>query len=211
MVQRLEINKGSKVLVGLTGTFGSGKSTVAHLFEELGAFLIDADSLAHEALFEGSACYSEITKVFGQDLVLADGKIDRGSLAKVIFKSSEARKKLESIIHPYVFKRIAEEITAADQNIIVMEVPLLYEVGLNELCDHVVVVSCSEGTVKQRLKEKGFSEDEIIKRQAAQMKLSEKIKKADHVIDNDPNGMESLKKNVQLVWEKILPPLKGAQ
>ena len=208
MVQELKPPKG-KVIIGLTGGFGSGKTTVAHFFEELGAEAIEADRLAHEAYLEESPVSKQIAALF-ENLKPVTGKgFDRREIAKIIFHDDAKRKKLENIVHPYVFQRLVEEMEDSDHEVIILDVPLLFETGLHQFCHKTVAVKAPAGEIKRRLLEKGFSEEEINVRQKAQMSLEEKLKRADIVVDNSKTLQET-RREVQQAWKKILPVLKGA-
>lgn len=200
MVQELKTHK--KIVIGLTGAFGSGKSTVANFFRELGAFVVDADQLAHEALAKDSPVFGEFEKMFQNKLVIKDSGIDRKWLAAVVFNDEQTRKRVEAFVHPYVFSRIAEEINGTDQPATVVEVPLLYESGFDRLCDHVVAVKATPEQIRSRLSQKGFSPEEVKKRQQAQMPLVSKLEKADFVVDNS-GDFEKTKKEVERIWKKI--------
>lgn len=208
MVQGLKQSLQGHLVIGLTGCFGSGKSTVAHLFEELGAFRVDADALAHEGLLPGSEVYAKIAAEFPQ-AVKAGGHIDRAKLAAEIFGQPEKRKKLEEILHPYVFQRIASEVSNAAEKIAVVEVPLLFETGFDQYCAEVVVVAAEENQVIERLSEKGFNKKDIEARLKAQMPLSQKKEKAAFVVDNS-KSFEETKKQVENIWKKIHSISKGA-
>ncbi len=197
-----------KTILGLTGTFGSGKSTVAHFFEELGACIVDADKLAHEALMPGSEIYDTIRKAF-PDAELPGGGFDVKKLANVVFRDAEKKKKLESIVHPYVFNRLVEEAEEAEEPVVVVEVPLLYETGYDQFCSQVIVVSAEPDVMQKRLMEKGFSPEEIKLRQSNQMPLAEKIKKANFVINNS-GTFQQTRREVEGVWKKCHPAPKGA-
>ncbi|MBI3307064.1 MAG: dephospho-CoA kinase [Candidatus Omnitrophica bacterium] len=208
MVQELKPPKG-KLILGLTGGFGSGKTTVSHFFEELGAEAVEADRLAHEAYLEVSPVAKQISGLF-KDLKPVPGKgFDRRQIAEIVFQDEAKRKKLEAIIHPYVFQRMVEELEDSDHEVIVLDVPLLFETGLNRFCHKTVVVKAPDEVVKRRLLEKGFSEEEIKRRQKVQIPLEEKLKRADVVIDNSKTLQET-RREVQQTWKKILPALKGA-
>ena len=181
---------------------------MAHLFEELGAFIVDADKLAHESLLAGTPVYEEIT-LFFKNIFLQDTKdIDHKKLAAVVFEDAEKKKKLESIIHPYVFKRILEEIGSTENPLVIVEVPLLYETGYDRLCYKVIVVSTEEALINKRLKEKGFSLKEIQERRASQMPLKEKINKASVVIDNS-GTFQKTRNEVEEIWKQLHLLLKG--
>lgn len=205
MVQKLNAKPG-RTLAGLTGVFGSGKSAVARLFEPLGAEILDADRIAHEALLDGSALYPALAAKFPT----AAGKdgMDRKKLAEIVFRDPGKRRELEALIHPYVFQRIAEEAADNSAPVIVLEIPLLYETGFDRNCDFCLVVKTSNEVLEKRLREKGFSSEEIRRRLEAQMPLEEKVKRADFVIDNS-GDLEATRQQVEKIWKKLNNASKG--
>ena len=175
-------------LLGLTGSFGSGKSTVAGMLREAGACVIDADELAREALEPGQPALASVTERFGADLL--DG--DREAVAW-----------LNGVIHPYVrreMRRLIEENGGRD--LIVLDVPLLLEGGLDEGLDGVAVVTINERERFGRLHGRGFSEKEIIARLGMQMAQQRKAGRADFVIDNS-GSREHTRKQIQTMLERI--------
>ncbi len=205
MVQKLK--SGCRV-VGLTGTYGSGKSTAANLFRDLGAFVVDADNLAHEALIPGSPVYADIQKLFESLDVETDGRLDRRKMAAFVFDDAELRERLEKIIHPFVFGRIGEEVAQAKTPCIIVEVPLLFESGFDRFCDAVVVVSAPEAVIEKRMRERGMTPENVRKRQQAQMPLEEKRQKADFVIDNSED-FQKTRREVESIWKSMLAASKG--
>lgn len=207
MVQKLSRDS-DRIIVGITGMMGSGKTTVGHLFEELGALLVNADALAHEVLSPGDAAYARLAKLF-PDAVGLDQKLDRRKIAEVIFEDETKRKQMEAIVHPYVFQRMAEEMEASENKVVVLDVPLLFESGIDRFCNVTIVVKADEQATLCRLEEKGISKQEWQKRLKAQMPLEEKIKKGNVVLDNS-GPIQQTKREVEKIW-KQLPVLKGAQ
>lgn len=197
-----EWHTAGKVVAGLTGTFGSGKSTVARFFEQCGAFVVDADKLAHEALIKGRKSYKKVAEAFPQAVDPSNSQISRKVLAATVFKNPEDRKKLESIIHPYVFERIGEEVTRADSSVIILEIPLLFETGFDKYCSSTITVYAKDEVIKERLERKGLSGEEARKRKEAQWTLEEKCRRADIIIDNSCS-LEETKHQVQEVWKKL--------
>lgn len=195
-----------KLIVGLTGIFGSGKSTVAHLLEELGASVIDADQLAHEALWKDSPIYKEVKKKFPEVSETSEG-LNRKELGTIVFQDENRLRELEMLVHPYVRQRMESEIVEANSDIVVLEVPLLFEAEFHWLCDATVVVEASEEVIQKRLQEKGFTPLEIKVRQEAQMPLDEKVERGDYVITNDKNLKET-KKSVEELWKKLRAKIK---
>ncbi|MBN1689354.1 MAG: dephospho-CoA kinase [Candidatus Omnitrophica bacterium] len=207
MVQKLRKNLGDKILVGITGVFGSGKSTVAEILGTLGASVVDADLLAHEVFEKGNPLYSVIQAKFSE--AFQEG-FNRKKLAEIVFSDELRRKELEAVIHPYVFKRIEEEMTKAKTKVVAVEVPLLFESGFHDCCCFTVVVKASQSVIQQRLEEKGFALEDMRVRTQAQMSLEEKCRKADFVIDNS-KSIEETRSEVEIkVWEKLHSLLKGA-
>lgn len=192
------------LVVGLTGGYASGKSTVARIFVEMGAVLIDADELAREVVRPGKPAWSEIVAHFGKGILLENSEIDRKALAEIIFRDEKERERLNSIVHPMVLE---EELKAIDEirgkkpdAIVIMNVPLLIESGHFNYCDRIVVVTVDEETHIKRLMDRdGFTREEAIRRISSQMPLSEKVKYADFVIDNN-GSIEETKREVRKIF-----------
>jgi dephospho-CoA kinase len=175
-------------VVGLTGGIGSGKSEVARMFTALGAHLIDADQLAREVVEPGSRGLAEIVEAFGPDVLDRDGRLDRKKVAAIVFKDPDKRAVLERIVHPRVLEAAMARIaTLAERGakVVVYDVPLLYETGLDRHFPEVIVVDVDPATQRARLAGRGgMSADEIEDRIRAQMALADKVKRAHWVIDN---------------------------
>ncbi len=192
--------------IGLTGNIGSGKSVVARLFAERGAAVIDADVLARAAT-EDPAVLRELAATFGETIV-KDGKLMRAHLASVVFDNPEARAELNAIIHPWVGReREARTAALAAQTsspaVIVHDVPLLFEVGLDAEMDKVVVVDAPlELRVARVTSRSGLTKAEVRARDAAQLPLAEKVRRADFVIDNS-KSLESSARQVDRVWRAL--------
>lgn len=163
---------------------------------------MDSDALAHEAILKGAPIFNEIQNLFNGRAVLDESGISRKWLADIIFSDKEIKKKIEVLIHPYVFSRIAEEVGATDCKVVIVEVPLLYESGFENFCEQVIVVKTSEGKIKERLVKKGFSLSEIARRIQSQLSGEEKIHRAHYVIDNS-EGLEKTRQEVARVWKAI--------
>jgi dephospho-CoA kinase len=179
---------------GLTGGIGSGKSTVAALLRERGVPVVDADELAREALAPDSPGLAAVIAAFGPGVLAPDGTLDRKRLGALVFSDPEARKRLNGITHPIV-RRLSQERFAALEALGVglagYDVPLLFEVGLDQTLRPVVVVAASEATQLERILQRGgLSRDDARARIAAQLPLAEKRARADHVIDNDGSRAE---------------------
>lgn len=173
-------------VLGLTGTIGSGKTTVARMFAEAGVPVIDADRLAHDALAIGSPALEEVWEVFGHHLRQSDGSLDRKALAERVFTDPRELARLTAIVHPIVRQgMLAAMESLAGEPLVLLDVPLLYETDGDQLCDRVAVVVVSERQRFKRLRERGLSEREVIGRMRHQMAQARKAARADYVIDND--------------------------
>lgn len=202
MVQELNPFKPGKIIAGLTGGFGAGKSTVGRLFEDCGAFRIDADVMAHQALLKTSKVYGQIAGLFGDAVDEKTGNIDRASLAAVVFNDSEKRRQLESLVHPFVLERMAEEAAKAAGTVVILEIPLLFETGMDRYTAPDIVVKADKDIIRERLRAKGFDDPMIEKRWSAQLPMEEKIKRADIIIDNS-KSLEDTKRQVEEIWKKL--------
>ncbi len=175
--------------VGLTGGIASGKSTVGRLFRELGATVVDADEVAREVVERGSEGLAEIVTAFGNDVLAADGTMDRKKVGAIVFDDPVARKKLESITHPRIFARSMQLMAAAaarNEALAIYEAALLVENGSFKMMQALVVVAASEATQIARISSRdGIDEAGARARMAAQMPLEKKIAVADFVIWND--------------------------
>ena len=193
-------------LIGLTGGIASGKSTVAKILKRLGAAVVDADALAREVVEPGRDAWKDIVQAFGAEVLQPDRTLDRQKLRAIIFNNPSARKQLETIIHPRVRALAEERIqqhAAAGYEIVVYEVPLLFEGNLHEWLRPVVLVACDLDVQKRRLQERdGLSDETSQKHIDAQMSLAEKRRLADYVIEND-GSFEDLEREVQTVLNKI--------
>lgn len=193
-------------LVGLTGGIASGKSTVARILKDLGAAIVDADALSREVVSPGQDGWHEIVATFGREVLQADQTLDRQKLRKLIFNNPEARKKLEAIIHPRVRALAEERIREqgdAGYAIVVYEVPLLFEGGLQEWLRPVILVASDVNIQRQRLQQRDSLDAEAAQKHIdAQMSLVEKRRLADYVIEN--NGtLADLEAQVRAVIAEI--------
>lgn len=175
--------------IGLTGGIASGKSTVAKIFATHHIPVINADKLAHEAIQPGQPAYKEIVSTFGSVVLAENETIDRKKLGKIVFADDQAKKRLETIIHPVVIEKIKGFIATMHEygvNVAVFEIPLLFEVGLTSLFDEIWVVTVDRESQLTRLQERdGLTVEEAKQRIETQLPLEIKVKKADVVIDNN--------------------------
>ena len=193
-------------LVGLTGGIASGKSTVAKILQSLGAAIVNADDLAREVVEPGQEAWKEIVASFGADILQSDQTLDRQKLRKLIFNRPEARKQLESIIHPRV-RALAEErirqYGAAGYPVVIYEVPLLFEGKLQEWLRPVILVACNLKTQTARLQKRDhLARADAEKHIAAQMSLAEKRRLADYVIENN-GSLADLERQTRQILEKL--------
>lgn len=197
-------SKRKKIIIGVTGGFGTGKTTVAKMFKALGAVVLDADKMAHKTFKKDTSSYERIVKVFGRDILDKSGKIDRAKLADLAFRNRSSLKKLCNIVHPAVIGRIKESISKVRRApAIVIDAPLLIEAGLHKIVDYLVVVKTARSTQIKRVKKKtGLASDEIIRRIKNQMPLGKKAKMADYVINNE-GGLDKTNRIVRTVWRKM--------
>jgi dephospho-CoA kinase len=194
------------IIIGLTGSVGTGKSTVTNFFKELGAYIIDWDELAREVICPHSKAWKKIVEYFGKDCLNEDLNINRQKLAEMVFSDKEKVTKLNQIVHPEVFKedeRITNEIKSLDPDaLVIKDIPLLLELTHPVFVDKIVVVSASEQTQLRRLEEKGMSREDARNRIKSQLPLEEKIKSADFVINND-GPLEETKKQVEEIYSLL--------
>ncbi|MBS3967699.1 MAG: dephospho-CoA kinase [Truepera sp.] len=190
-------------LIGLTGNIGSGKSTVARLLVAKGAALVDADELARQATGDPAVLLA-IAQQLGSDLVRG-GQLDRAATARRVFADPEARLGLNSIVHPWVRRAMAAQVTTLLASpepppVIILDIPLLYENGLEHTVEAVIVVNASLKTRLERVTAGGLlSADEVRARDAAQLPLAEKVARADFVIDNE-GDLSQLAAQIDSLW-----------
>ena len=191
--------------LGLTGGIGSGKSTAARMFADLGATIIDADAIAKEVLEPGQLGYESIVNKFGDDILDSSGNIDRTILAAKVFENSSKLKELEDVVHPEVAGKVQEirESLPAGTTVI-YDTPLLVEKKLQDQFDQVIVVLAPEPLRTQRLLARGLAERDIAARMSKQATDDQRRAVANFVIDNS-GSLAQLRAQVQNVWNQISP------
>jgi dephospho-CoA kinase len=193
--------------VGLTGGIGSGKSTVSALLASYGAVVLDADAMARQVLEVGAPGLAEVVDAFGAQVLRPDGSLDREQLGRRVFADPEQLARLNAIVHPRVGERYAElvaEAQASGARVVVHDVPLLVETGLQDRYDAVVVVAASPQTQLDRLvRQRGMAEDDARARIDAQASLEDRLAVATHVIHND-GPREELVPQVERLWHDLL-------
>jgi dephospho-CoA kinase len=175
------------ILVGLTGGVATGKSTIAKMFEQCGAVVIDADELARDVVRPGKPAWREIVKLFGRTVLNQDRSLNRQTLGSIVFRNPIKRRQLERIIHPRVAReqvRLTKAIARKDpKSVVIYEVPLLFEARIDKRVDKIIVVTTDRETQIARLKKRnGLSRAEAIRRVNCQMPLAKKIERADHML-----------------------------
>jgi dephospho-CoA kinase len=193
-------------LIGLTGGIGSGKSTVAAMLRELGAEVVDADEASHAVYEPGTPGFAAVVREFGDGYV-RDGRIDRKALGDLVFKDAEARRRLNAIVHPLVRDWMAERTAEAidrGAEIVVQDVPLLFENGLETLFASVILVDVPEATQLERLIHwgRGLTPERARAVIASQMPIAAKRPRANHIIDNS-GSVEHTRAQVEHLWRKL--------
>ena len=195
------------ILVGLTGGVATGKSTVANMFKQCGAVVIDADELARHVVEPGKPAWRAIAKLFGKTVLSSDRSLDRRALGSIVFRNRTKRRQLERIIHPRVAReqqRLVRLIAKRKPHAVILyEVPLLFEAGVDKRVDKIVVVTADRNTQIARLKKRnGLSRTEALRRISSQMPLAKKIQQADHVL-NGTLPRPSLRKQVGQLFRSL--------
>lgn len=196
------------LVIGLTGGIASGKSTISNYLRKLGAVIIDADELAREVVKPHSPAWWEIKEQFGDEVIDGQGRIDRKTLGSIVFHSPGDREKLNGIIHPRVIeateKIINEHKEKGEAPLVVVDAPLLLEVGMDGLVDEVWVAAVpAKVQIERLMKRDNISREEALVRLKTQMPLEEKLRRADRVIDNSGDA-EKTREQVFILWKELV-------
>ncbi|TAF10631.1 MAG: dephospho-CoA kinase [Nostocales cyanobacterium] len=193
----------TKRLIGLTGGIATGKSTVAnYLATAYNLPILDADIYARDAVSAGSPILAQIAHRYGKDNLLVDGNLNRAKLGEIIFNQPEERHWVENVIHPYVRNCFSQAINESSVNTLVLVIPLLFEAGLENLVSEIWVVSCSAEQQQQRLIQRNnLTHEQAAARINSQLPITEKIARADVVLDNS-SSLESLLQQVNEIMKK---------
>ena len=201
------------IRVGLTGTLGAGKSTVADLFEEWGARRVDTDRLSREAVAPGQPALGEIRDRWGPAVASEDGGLDRDALREIVTRDPAARRELEKLLHPEIRRLMEEELRRAEEEgveVAVVEVPLLFENGLEDRFDVTVAVDAPRTQRLERVREeRDLPEAHFASMESAQWSGERKAASADLAIEND-GSLEELEAEARRVWERI-PEVAGGE
>jgi dephospho-CoA kinase len=190
--------------IGLTGGIGAGKSTVARLFAERGAIVVDADALAREVVAPGTPGLREVVESFGDGVLRPDGSLDREALGRIVFNDPDKRKTLESITHPRIGERTKELFdSAGEDDVVVHDVPLLVELGMAPLYDAVVVVEAPDDVRLERLEGRGLPREQARERIRSQADPDQRRAVATVVIDNAEDE-EALRRRVDEAWQQLV-------
>lgn len=171
--------------IGLTGGIASGKSTVAALFAELGAGIVDTDVISREVVAPGEPGLEAVAEAFGASILTPGGELDRGALRRIVFRDAERRRALEAILHPLIRARTLHAIEQLDAPYAIVVVPLLLETGFDALVDRILVVDCPQALQRERLRRRDAADaGEADAMLAAQLGREARLARADDVIDN---------------------------
>lgn len=191
-------------VVGITGGIGSGKSAVTDHLETLGITVVDADKVARVVVEPGTPGLAAIAEHFGEDILLADGRLDRAALRKIVFDNPDERKVLEGITHPRIRDEISRQLSEANSPYVVLSSPLLLESGQNTFADYVVVVDVPEEVQLTRTMARDNNSEALVKQMmAAQLDRKTRLSRADTSIMND-GSLDALYKRVKKLHEDLL-------
>jgi len=193
------------LVIGLTGSIGTGKSEAARYLAQLGAEVIDADQVGHEAYTPQSEAWHNVVGAFGKEILDSNGEVDRKKLGAIVFSNQDQLSRLNQIMHPLMARMVAEEIEdlrGQGVEVAVVEAALLFEAGWDSLVGEVWVTDSSEDLVIQRLSERnGLTKEEARKRISSQMDRSERLSRADLVIDNS-GDIAAMESTIDEMWER---------
>ena len=193
-------------VIGLTGGIGSGKSTMSQFLAELGAVILNADEVGHEAFEPDTEIWREVVAAFGRQVLTPDGNIDRKKLSEMVFGNAESLSRLNQIMHPRMYDMVKAQLEEYQQqrmSVVVLEAPLLLEAGWTSLVDEVWVTTAPEATVLKRLEERtGLSQAESLARIRSQLSSEERVRHADVVINTDCD-LDELKSKVKELWQRL--------
>lgn len=186
--------------VALTGNIGSGKSVAGEFFQQKGITVIDTDKIARDVVEPGEKALAEVVEVFGKDLLEKDGTLNRKKLGSIVFADEEKRKKLEAILHPAIWQRLQKDMDWDNERLVIAEVPLLFEANWQDRFDKIILIKAEDNVrLKRIMKRDDLSEEEAKKRLESQMSQEEKEKRADFVVDNSGDWLDTLR-HLEDIW-----------
>jgi len=196
-----------KPIIGITGGIGSGKSTVARMFGEIGCLVINSDQQVQQA-YQDPAVIAQIRKWWGDDVLQADGKLNKRKISDIVFHDPQERKRLEGLLHPRVAelrdRRMAEAAVDPQVKAIIWDTPLLFEAGLQDNCDAVVFVDLPPARRLERVaRDRGWDEAELLRREKSQWPLDKKREISDYIVDNTADA-DNVRGQVREVLFRIL-------
>lgn len=192
------------LIIGLTGGIGSGKTTVANLFADLGTPIIDTDVIARELVTPGQSALAEITSLFGTTILNSDGFLNRGELRQQVFSEPDKRKQLEAILHPRIRREVKQRLSSINAAYCLVVVPLLVETNYQYLIQRILVVdSPEELQIKRTIARDNNTEDNVRAIMATQAKRKTRLEKADDILLND-DDTDALKQKVELLHRYYL-------
>ncbi|MBI4283764.1 MAG: dephospho-CoA kinase [Chloroflexi bacterium] len=193
-------------VIGLTGGIGSGKSTVSQYLAELGAVILDADKVGHEAFQPNTQAWRDVVAAFGREIIAPSGEIDRKKLGGIVFSHPESLSRLNQIMHPRMYDMMQtriEEYRRQGAKVVALEAAILIEANWTPLVDEVWVTVSPETAVLERVKkQRGLDETQTLARIRSQLSSEERVKHADVVINNDGN-LDEMKAKVKELWAKL--------
>ena len=193
------------LVIGLTGGIGTGKTEVSRILADLGAEIINADALGHQAYEPQTETWRQVVEAFGEDILSETGEVDRRKLGPIVFADERALKRLNAIVHPRIRQMIVErldDLGAKDLGAVVVEAALFIEAGWTPLADEMWVTSAPEETVIKRLRARtGLDENAIRARIDSQMPQQERLKHADVIVEND-GSLDTLRGRVKRLWHE---------
>jgi len=193
-------------VIGLTGGIGSGKSTVSQFLAELGAVILDADKVGHEAYKPDTEAWREVVAAFGRQILTPNGDIDRKKLGEIVFGNPETLSRLNQIMHPRMYDMVKAQLKEYRRQgvaVVVLEAPLLIEAGWASSVDEVWITVARESTVLRRLEEcSGLSKQQSLARIHSQLSSEERARHADVVIDTDCN-LDEVKAKIKELWQRL--------
>jgi len=197
-------------VIGVTGTIGTGKTTFAQFLAQGNGRHLDADELAKDLMKPGNPAHDPVVRKFGEEITNSEGEINFRKLGELVFSDRQQLDDLESILHPLVIDFVKNVISKDDDEYYVVEAPLLFEAGMDELCDWVVVVTAPETDVNDRVRERGMELPEIKKRRQRQLSESEKVSRADIVVQNH-GSIDELETRADEIKQNIVNSIEDTE
>lgn len=196
------------MIVGLTGGIGSGKTTIANMFADLGIDIVDADIVARQVVEPNSFALTQITDYFGQQVILSDGQLNRAKLREIVFDSTEKKQWLNNLLHPIIREEMLKQLAACSSAYALLVAPLLFENNLDKQVNRTLVIDVPESVQLERTLNRDNSSAETIKNIiAAQISRKDRLAKADDVIDNSKD-LKLIQQQVNTLHHQYLSQVK---